>query len=94
MKHILLAALLLPNYAYADFNYHLLEYRKCSNEAVLRALTKAEALTCMEHYLTVKLHFAGVTYEEYQAMTVQERAKANKRGYRLFKEWEVRQARN
>ena len=51
-------------------------------------------MTCMNHYLRIKLHFAGVTYDEYLSMNAHERAETNRKGYLLFKEWEANQFRN
>jgi hypothetical protein len=92
MKHLLLAAsLTVPSLAHASFDYHLSEYLKCSQEAVLQVLDKSEAISCMDHYLRVKLHFVDVTYEEYQEMSSLERTDANRIGYLRFKEWELQQ---
>lgn len=47
----------------------------------------SHALTCARIYLDAKLHFVGVTYDEYVLLSLEQRNELDERGRLLLEEW-------
>ncbi|WP_413718523.1 hypothetical protein [Silicimonas sp. MF1-12-2] len=73
----------------ADLKY----FFECSELAKMQLLSFDKAKSCTRAYMSIKLSFVpGVGFDDFDALSAQEKAAVNSFGYKRYLEWRLRNA--